>query len=275
MICSLDSSFVKFSTSTETFSASSLLVVIRMALASSSCSAWESRSAATYLGFAVSSASTRISLGPAMESMLTKPKHAFLARATKFQPLAFAGSEVYPILSKEDCVVWNENPLPNCTNSGSYIFDDIEKYICQLNIIDSAIKINAKQIFIPFIAKGGKNNKDLLSKMLKNIFGEDYKNLIVEQNLKDQTDGTIIEPTNISLFLEQLQNAKKKILDESFLYLGVGAPAGKLAHESEIEVQQNEKVVDLLDNVIFVKLVEFFNKINEKFGTKFEIIKEF
>lgn len=199
----------------------------------------------------------------------------FLSRATKFQPLAFAGSEVYPILSKEDCVVWNENPLPNCTNSGSYIFDDIEKYICQLNIIDSAIKINAKQIFIPFIAKAGKNNKDLLSKMLKNIFGEDYKNLIVEQNLKDQTDGTIIEPTNISLFLEQLQNAKKKILDEAFLYLGVGAPAGKLAHESEIEVQQNEKVVDLLDNVVFVKLVEFFNKINEKFGTKFEIIKEF
>ena len=36
-----------------------------------SCSAWESRSAATYLGLAVSSATTRISLGPAMESMLT------------------------------------------------------------------------------------------------------------------------------------------------------------------------------------------------------------
>ena len=72
-----------------------------------------------------------------------------------------------------------------------------------------------------------------------------------------------------------MQNAKKKILDESFLYLGVGAHAGKLAHESEIEVQQNEKVVDLLDNVVFVKLVEFFNKINEKFGTKFEIVKEF
>ena len=54
-----------------TFAASSLLVVIRMAEASSSCSACERRSAATYLGLAVSSARTRISLGPAMESMLT------------------------------------------------------------------------------------------------------------------------------------------------------------------------------------------------------------
>ena len=39
--------------------------------ASSSCSAWERRSAATKCGLAVSSARTRISLGPAMESMLT------------------------------------------------------------------------------------------------------------------------------------------------------------------------------------------------------------
>ena len=46
---------------------------MRIALASSSCSAWLKRSAATNRGFAVSSARTRISLGPAMESMLTFP----------------------------------------------------------------------------------------------------------------------------------------------------------------------------------------------------------
>ena len=51
-------------------SASSILVVTRIAEASSSCSAWERRSAATNRGLAVSSARTRISLGPAMESML-------------------------------------------------------------------------------------------------------------------------------------------------------------------------------------------------------------
>ena len=45
---------------------------------SSSCSAWESRSAATYLGLAVSSATTRISLGPAMESMLHDRKRLSL-----------------------------------------------------------------------------------------------------------------------------------------------------------------------------------------------------
>ena len=46
------------------YPSSVLMNVIRMALASSSCSAWDRRSAATYLGVAVSSASTRISLGP-------------------------------------------------------------------------------------------------------------------------------------------------------------------------------------------------------------------
>ena len=64
------------------FSASSWEVVMRIALASSSCSAWLKRSAATNRGFAVSSARTRISLGPAMESMLTFPYTAFFARAT-------------------------------------------------------------------------------------------------------------------------------------------------------------------------------------------------
>ena len=71
MISFLERTFTKPSTSSETFPASSLLVVISIADAISSCSAWDKRSAATYLGFAVSSASTKISLGPAIESMLT------------------------------------------------------------------------------------------------------------------------------------------------------------------------------------------------------------
>ena len=71
MIAFLESTSQKPSTSLDTSSASFSLVVIRMADASSSCSAWDSKSAATKRGLAVSSARTRISLGPAMESMLT------------------------------------------------------------------------------------------------------------------------------------------------------------------------------------------------------------
>ena len=62
---------MNLSVSSETFLASSSLVVTRIAEASSSCSACDRRSAATNLGFAVSSAITRISLGPAMASILT------------------------------------------------------------------------------------------------------------------------------------------------------------------------------------------------------------
>ena len=61
-------------------------MVIRIAEASSSCSACDNKSAATNLGLAVSSASTRISEGPAIESMLTCPKTAFFARATYILP---------------------------------------------------------------------------------------------------------------------------------------------------------------------------------------------
>ena len=63
-----------------------MLVVTKIALANSSCSAWLNRSAATYLGFAVSSATTKISLGPAILSMLTWPYTAFFASATKIFP---------------------------------------------------------------------------------------------------------------------------------------------------------------------------------------------
>ena len=82
MISLLESSFKKPSTSSDTFLASSSDVVTKIADASSSCSAWDKRSAATNLGFAVSSAITRISLGPAMASILTCPYTAFFASAT-------------------------------------------------------------------------------------------------------------------------------------------------------------------------------------------------
>ena len=59
------------STYLDTLLANSSLVVTRIAEASSSCSACDKRSAATYLGLAVSSARTKISLGPATESILT------------------------------------------------------------------------------------------------------------------------------------------------------------------------------------------------------------
>lgn len=86
MISVLLSSFTNLSTHFETSLASSSLVVTKIADASSSCSACESKSAATYFGLAVSSAKTKISLGPAIESILTKPNTAFFARATKILP---------------------------------------------------------------------------------------------------------------------------------------------------------------------------------------------
>ncbi len=53
-----------------------------MDCANSSCSAWLKRSMATQSGGVVPSASTRISLGPAIMSMPTVPKTRFLALAT-------------------------------------------------------------------------------------------------------------------------------------------------------------------------------------------------
>ena len=50
------------------------------------CSAWAMRSAATKAGFAVSSASTITSLGPAMESMPTVPNARRFAKATNRFP---------------------------------------------------------------------------------------------------------------------------------------------------------------------------------------------
>ena len=51
-------------------------------LASSSCSAWESRSAATQAGVALRSATTNTSVGPASASIATSPKTRRLAVAT-------------------------------------------------------------------------------------------------------------------------------------------------------------------------------------------------
>ena len=69
-----------------TFSANAFELVKSKLDASSSCSAWLKRSAATNFSFAFSSAITRISLGPATESIETFPKSSFLASATKIFP---------------------------------------------------------------------------------------------------------------------------------------------------------------------------------------------
>ena len=63
-----------------------MLSVTRTAAASLSCSAWDKRSAATCRGSAPSSATARISLGPAIMSMDTVPNTCFLASATKALP---------------------------------------------------------------------------------------------------------------------------------------------------------------------------------------------
>ena len=70
------------STSAATESANAASSVIRTDCEEESCSAWESRSAAIQAGSLAPSATTRISDGPAMESMPTRPKTSRLAAAT-------------------------------------------------------------------------------------------------------------------------------------------------------------------------------------------------
>ena len=74
------------SSSASTSSASRSEVVTRTAAASGSCSAWLIRSAATYAASAVSSARIAISVGPASESMPTRPLRSRLAVTTQMLP---------------------------------------------------------------------------------------------------------------------------------------------------------------------------------------------
>ena len=74
------------STSFWTASARGRLSVTSTAAAWVSCSAWLSRSAATQSGSLFPSATTKISLGPAIMSMATRPNTFRLAVATKMPP---------------------------------------------------------------------------------------------------------------------------------------------------------------------------------------------
>ena len=91
------------STSACTPSARAMLSVMRMAVASTSCSAWLRRSAATTAGSFVSSATTSISLGPAIMSMSTRPNTCRFASATQALPgptiLSTRGTEAVPYAS--------------------------------------------------------------------------------------------------------------------------------------------------------------------------------
>ena len=199
----------------------------------------------------------------------------WLGRATKFQPIAIAGGEVYPIKTLDDCVKYQENVLSNNVgfSNYSYITDDIDNYIEILNTLDSAIVLNSKQIYLPFIAKvfGGQQAQQL-KKLLGDIFGKDFENMIVEAKATEE-GGTEIQPTNMQVFLQQIQDTKKKVLDEAFFYLGVSSPQGKLAHQSEIEIESANAVVDLLDKIMFSKIEEFLNKCNNMFGCQMQLIK--
>ncbi|CJB11374.1 Uncharacterised protein [Streptococcus pneumoniae] len=70
------------STSFSTSLASSIFVVIQIAVALSSCSACDNKSAAIYFALPVSSATTTISDGPAIISIFTIPYTSRFARAT-------------------------------------------------------------------------------------------------------------------------------------------------------------------------------------------------
>lgn len=200
----------------------------------------------------------------------------YLGRAEKYQPFSLAGGEVYPVLSKKDVELYEENSLRTCGSHYNFISDDIDDYIFMLSTLEKAIVLNSKQVWLPFIAKTkGSRQADLLKKMLSNIFGEDFKNMVVETNITEDQKGTTIETTNMQVLTEQLQNTKKKILDEAFLYLGVSAPAGKLTHQSEIEIQEQSEVPDLIDNIVFAKIGEFIERCNQHFGFSMKLVKRF
>ena len=198
-------------------------------------------------------------------------------RATHWQPIALAGGEVYDIKDKTNAVKYQENVLANNTGFSdySYITNDIDNYTEILNALDNAIVINSKQLYLPFIAKVvGTDNANDLKNFLSKVFGKEFKNLIVEAKITDAGNGTTIETTNMQLFLQQIQDTKKKVLDEAFFYLGVSSPQGKLAHQSELEIQSASAVVDLLDKIMYDKIQKFLNKCNEMFNCKMTLVKK-
>lgn len=199
----------------------------------------------------------------------------WLGRSTKFQPIAIAGGEVYPIKTENDAVKYQENVLSNNVGFSSYSYttNDIDNYVAILNALDNAVVLNSKQIYLPFIAKvfGGQQAQQL-KKLLGDIFGKDFENMIVEAKATEE-GGTEIQPTNMQVFLQQIQDTKKKVLDEAFFYLGVSSPQGKLAHQSEIEIESANAVVDLLDKIMFSKIEEFLNKCNNMFGCQMQLVK--
>lgn len=197
-------------------------------------------------------------------------------RATKWQPIPMASGEVYKIQDKTTAVLYQENVLCNDVgfSQGSYIVDDIDNYIAILNCLDNMIVVNSKQVYIPFIARvQGTSNAEQLKKFFAGLFGKEFKNLIIDQKLTDVGSGTTIEPTNMQLFIQQIQDTKKKILDEAFFYLGVASPQGKLAHQSEIEIESASAVVDLLDEIMSQKIVEFLDACNKMFGCEMKLVK--
>lgn len=197
-------------------------------------------------------------------------------RATKWQPIPFASGEVYNIKDKDTAVKYQENVLANNVgfSSYSYITDDIDNYIEILNMLDNAVLINSRQIHLPFIARiGGTNNAQNLRIFFTKLFGKEYNNLIVEEKITDN-NGATIEPTNMQVFLQQIQDTKKKILDEAFFYLGVSSPQGKLAHQSELEIQSASAVVDLLDKIMYDKIKDFLDACNKKFNLQMQLVKK-
>lgn len=199
----------------------------------------------------------------------------WLGRATRFQPFPRASGEVYDVQDLDSCEQYHENVLRGSFSSYSFITDDIDNYISMLSTLDNAIILNSKQVYLPFIAKTtSANQMNMLKQLIRKVLGKDFESMVVEMKLADKQDGTIIETTNMQVFLQQIQDTKKKVLDEAFLYLGVGRPTGKLAHESELEVAEASEIPDLLDKIMFDKIADFLARCNKKFGLKMTISKK-
>lgn len=135
--------------------------------------------------------------------------------------------------NNDDCVL-----LPNCfLDNIYYIVGDINQTANVLTQIDNNIRKNLKQLAMPVLAKGNKDNQKSLKEILKKVLDSDTVEMIVDESFN--ADNIKVLDIHAEYLLDKYFYTKINIINNFYTRYGIASVAEKPANLTNHEVDSS------------------------------------
>lgn len=149
------------------------------------------------------------------------------------------------------------------------LFSSIEAKLGQLVDYEMIIRTNLKSQKLPFIFASSPENKNAIDQLIDSYNGDDDTIVTLLENVAE----TKLFPTTPSFNLDKLEQLRQKLENDILTILGVNnvGIAEKKEHLVVDEINANNQDIDSNAKAYLSELKDFFGRINEIFGTNFNV----